>query len=226
MISECQRALDAFTLQPTPYDPDYVKGLYSDYTYSNHDLYPKAKGMIGNSSSSCSGESALTGSGYILDYDSDMLIKAGSYVGEDDIYPMARGEINNDPTSPSSMHCMMASHIDGSGSRVNNGRDQQTASGRYITHAQIRHARRVYTGELPLGPNLGEDQVAVLRFIINEQKDQINSEKRILERHREEADASNRRRASLSSHYSSSIPRRSRSHLLPGGDGHNLARNL
>jgi hypothetical protein len=26
-ISKCNRALDALTLQPTPYDPDYVEGL-------------------------------------------------------------------------------------------------------------------------------------------------------------------------------------------------------
>jgi hypothetical protein len=120
----------------------------------------------------------------------------------------------------------MASHRDGNGSRVNNSRDRQTTSGRFITHAQIRHARRVYTGELPLSPNPGEDEVAALRFIINEQKDQINSEKRILERRREEANASSRLRASLSSHYSSSVQQRSRSHLPPGGDGNNLARNL
>jgi hypothetical protein len=121
---------------------------------------------------------------------------------------------------------MMASHGDGNGRRVNNSRDRQTASGRFIIHARIRHAKRVYTGELPLGPNPGEDEVAALLFIINEQKDQINSEKRILERRREEADASSRRRASLPSHYSSSVHQRSRSHLLPGGDGNNLARNL
>jgi hypothetical protein len=29
-ISECEHALNALTLQPTPYDPDYVEGLYSD----------------------------------------------------------------------------------------------------------------------------------------------------------------------------------------------------
>jgi hypothetical protein len=33
-ISECERALNALTLRPTPYDPDYVEGLYSDYTWS------------------------------------------------------------------------------------------------------------------------------------------------------------------------------------------------
>jgi hypothetical protein len=89
MISECERALDALTLQPTPYDPDYVEVLYSDYTCLNGDLYPDAKGMIGNSSSSSSGESDLTSSGYVLDYDLDMLIEAGLYIGDSDIYPLA-----------------------------------------------------------------------------------------------------------------------------------------
>jgi hypothetical protein len=32
MISECERALNALTLCPTPYDPDYVKG----YTRTTH----------------------------------------------------------------------------------------------------------------------------------------------------------------------------------------------
>jgi hypothetical protein len=118
MISECERALDALTLQPTPYDPNYVEGLYLDYTFSNGDLYPDAKGMISNSSSSSSGKSDLTSSGYVLDYDSDMLIEAGSYVGDNDICPLAQGEISEGPTSPSGMHCMMASHGDGNGSRV------------------------------------------------------------------------------------------------------------
>jgi hypothetical protein len=104
--------------------------------------------MIGNLRSSSSDESSLTGSGYILDYDSDMLIEAGLYVGDDNIYPLAQGEISDDPTSPSGMHCMMASHGDGSGSRANNGCNWQTAGGRFITQAQIWHARRVYTGEL------------------------------------------------------------------------------
>jgi hypothetical protein len=51
-ISECERALNALTLHPTPYDPDYVEGLYSDYTWSDDDVYPEAKGKIGNSASS------------------------------------------------------------------------------------------------------------------------------------------------------------------------------
>jgi hypothetical protein len=77
-----------------------------------------------------------------------------------------------------------------------------------------------------MGPNLGADEVAALRFIIQEQKDQINSEKQILERHREEASASSRRHGNLSSHHSSSIPQRTRSHLPLGGDTHNITRNL
>jgi hypothetical protein len=47
MISECEWALNTLTLQPTPYDPDYFEGLYSDYTCSNDDVYPEAKGKIG-----------------------------------------------------------------------------------------------------------------------------------------------------------------------------------
>jgi hypothetical protein len=45
-ISECDRALNALTLRTTPYDPDYVEGLYSDYTCSDDDddVYPEAKG--------------------------------------------------------------------------------------------------------------------------------------------------------------------------------------
>jgi hypothetical protein len=44
-ISECERALNALTLRTVPYDPDYVEGLYSDYTCSDDDdVYPEAKG--------------------------------------------------------------------------------------------------------------------------------------------------------------------------------------
>jgi hypothetical protein len=76
------------------------------------------------------------------------------------------------------------------------------------------------------GPNPSPEEVAALWFIIQEQKDQISSERRILERRRDEANASSRRRAELSSHYSSSVPHRTRSHLPPGGDAHNITRNL
>jgi hypothetical protein len=77
-----------------------------------------------------------------------------------------------------------------------------------------------------MSPNPSPKEVATLRFIIQEQKDQISSERRILEQCRDEADASSRQRAELSSHYSSSVPRRARSHHPPGGDAHNIARNL
>jgi hypothetical protein len=77
-----------------------------------------------------------------------------------------------------------------------------------------------------MGPNPSPEEVAALRFIIQEQKDQISSERQILERRRDEANMSSRRRAELSSHYSSSVPCRSRSHLPPGGDAHNITRNL
>jgi hypothetical protein len=92
-ISECERALNALTLQPTPYDPDYVEGLYSDYTFSDDDVYPKAMGKIGNSVSSHSSKSAISSSEYVVDYDSDTMIEAGSYIGDDDIYPFAQGEV-------------------------------------------------------------------------------------------------------------------------------------
>jgi hypothetical protein len=77
-----------------------------------------------------------------------------------------------------------------------------------------------------MGPNPSLEEVDALQFIIQEQKYQISSERRILERRRDKADVSSRRRAELSSHYSSSVPRRSRSHLPPGGDAHNITRNL
>jgi hypothetical protein len=98
MISECERALNALTLRTMPYDPDYVEGLYSDYTCSDDDddVYPEAKGKIGNSASSYSSESATSSNGYMVDYDSDIMIEVGSYIGDDDIYPPALGEISDD----------------------------------------------------------------------------------------------------------------------------------
>jgi hypothetical protein len=66
----------------------------------------------------------------------------------------------------------------------------------------------------------------VLRFVVQEQKDQISADRRILERRRDEADMSSRRRAERSSHYSSSVQRRTRSQIQPGADVHNITRNL
>jgi hypothetical protein len=225
-ISECERALNALTLQPTPYDPDYVEGLYSDYTCSDDNVYPEAKGKIGNSASSCSSKSAVSGSGYVVDYDSDTMIEIGSCIRDDDIYPLAQGEISVDSTPPFGGHCMMASHGDRNEHEANSNRDRSNAGGRFITQNQIQHARKVYSGEVPMGPNPSPEEMAALCFIIQEQKHQISSERRILERRRDEADASSRRHTELSSHYSSSIPRRSTSHLPPGGDAHNITRNL
>jgi hypothetical protein len=180
-ISECEQALNALTLQPTLYDPDYVEGLYSDYTCSDDDVYPEAKGKIGNSASSYSSDSAISGSGYVVDYDSDTMIEAGLCIGDDDIYPLAQGEISDDSIPSFGGHCMMASHGDGNEHRANSNRDQSNAGIRFITQNQIRHARKVYSGEVPMGPNPSPEEVAALRFIIQEQKDQISSERRILE---------------------------------------------
>jgi hypothetical protein len=52
-------------------------------------LYPETKEKVEESGSLSSDDSALTGSGYIIDSDSDadMLIDTSSYVDDDDIYP-------------------------------------------------------------------------------------------------------------------------------------------
>jgi hypothetical protein len=226
-ISECERALNALTLRPTPYDPDYVEGLYSDYTCSdNDDVYPEAKGKIGNSASSYSSKSATFDGGYVIDYDSDTMFEVGSCIGDDDVYPLALGEISDDSIPPFGGHCMMASHRDGNEHRANNNRDRPNTGGRFITQDQIRHARRVYSGEATLGPNPSPEELAALRFIIQEQKDQINADKRVLEQCREDANASSRRSAELSSHYSSSVQHRMRSHIPPEGAARKIARNL
>jgi hypothetical protein len=159
---ECERALNALTLQPTPYDPDYVEGLYSDHTCSDDDFYPEAKGKIGNSVSSHSSESTISGSGYVVDYDSNKMIEEGSYIGDDDIYPLAQGEISDDSVSPSGRHCMMVSHGDGNEHGANSNQGRPTAGGRFITQTQIRHARKVYSGEVPMGPNPTAEEVAAL----------------------------------------------------------------
>jgi hypothetical protein len=124
-ISECERALNALTLRTTPYDPDYVEGMYSDYTCSDDDdVYPEAKGKIGNSDSSYSSESATSSNEYMIDYDSDLKIEVESYLRDDDIYPPALGEISDDSTPPFGGHCMMASHGDGNENRANDGRNR------------------------------------------------------------------------------------------------------
>jgi hypothetical protein len=125
-ISECERSLNALTLHTAPYDPDYVEGLYSDYTCSDDDddIYPEARGKIGNSDSSYSSESIASSNGYMVGYDSDIMIEVGSYIGDDDIYPPALGKISDDSIPPFGGHCMMASHGDGNEHRSNDGRNR------------------------------------------------------------------------------------------------------
>jgi hypothetical protein len=118
---------------------------------------------------------------YVVDYDSDTMIEAGSCIGDDDIYPLAQGEISDDSVSSSGGHCMMASHGDGNKDVANSNRDRPTAGGQFITQTQIQHARKVYSGEVPMCPNPTAEEVAALRFIVQEQKDQMSSERRILE---------------------------------------------
>jgi hypothetical protein len=123
MIAECERALNTLTLCPMPYDPDYIEGLYSDYTCSDDDddVYPEGKRKIGNSASSYSSESAMSSNGYMVDYDSDIMIEVGSYIEDDDIYRPALGKISDDSIPPFGGHCMMASHGDGNEHRSNDG---------------------------------------------------------------------------------------------------------
>jgi hypothetical protein len=107
----------------------------------------------------------------MVNYDSDTMIEARSCIGDDDIYPLAHGEISDDSIPPFGGHCMMASHGDGNKHGANNNRDRSNAGGRLITQNQIRHARKVYSGEVPMGPNPSPEEVAALWFIIQEQKD-------------------------------------------------------
>jgi hypothetical protein len=226
-ISECERALNALTLCTAPYDPDYVEGLYSDYTCSDDDdVYPEAKGKIGNSDSSYSSRSVTSSNEYMVDYDSDLLVEVKSYLRDDDIYPPALGEISDNSIPSFGGHCMMASHGDGNEHRSNEGQNRSNTGRQFITQEQIRYARRVYVGEAEMGPNPSPQELAALRFVVQEQKDQISADRRILERRKDEADASSRRRAALSSHYSSSVQHRTRSNIPPGANTHNVARNL
>jgi hypothetical protein len=135
------------------------------------DVYPEAKGKISNSASSYLSKSATSDGGYVINYDSDTMFEVRSCIGDDDVYPLVLGEISDDSIPPFGGHCMMASHRDGNKHRANNNRDRPNTGGRFITQDQIRHARRVYLGEAPLGPNPSPEELAALRFIIQEQKD-------------------------------------------------------
>jgi hypothetical protein len=168
-ISECERALNALMLRTAPYDPDYVEGLYSDYTCSDDDdVYPEAKGKIGNSDSSCSSGSVTSSNEYMVDYDSDLMVEVESYLRDNDIYPPALGEISDDSTPSFVGHCMMAAHRDGNENRPNDGRNRSNTGRQFITQDQIRYARRVYAGEADMGPNPSPQELAALRFVVQE----------------------------------------------------------
>jgi hypothetical protein len=144
------------------------------------------------------------------------MIEVGPYVESDDVYPPALGEISDDLAPWTGGHCMMASHSDGNENRDNDSQNRADSGRQVVTHDQIRFARRVYAGEVNFGPNPSPSDLAALRFVVQKQKDQISADRRVLERRREEADASSRRRAERSSHYSSSVQHRSRSRTQPG----------
>jgi hypothetical protein len=145
-----------------PYDPEYVEGLYSDYTCSDDDVYHEAKGKIGNSASSYLSETTTSGSGYVVDYDSDTMIEVGSCIEDDDIHSLALGENSDDSIPPFGGHYMMALHRDGNKHRAHNNRDRPNTGGRFITQDQIQHARKVYSGEAPMGPNPSPKEVAAI----------------------------------------------------------------
>jgi hypothetical protein len=162
-IFECERALNALTLRTAPYDPDYVKGLYSDYTCSeDDDVYPEAKGKIGKSDSSYSSGSATSSNEYMVNYDSDLMVEVESYLRDNDIYPPALGEISDDSIPSFGGHCMMVSHGDGNEHRSNDGKNQSNTGRQFITQEQIQYARRVYAGEAEMGPNPSPQELAAL----------------------------------------------------------------
>jgi hypothetical protein len=180
MISEYDQALNALMLRAAPYDPNYIEGLYLDYICSDdaNDIYPEAKGKIGNLASSCSpSESVASSDNYATDYDSDFMIEVGSYAKNDNVYPPALGKISDDSIPWFGGHCMMASHNDGNKNRANNGKNQTNSGYQVVTHDQIWLARRVYAGEANFGPNPSPSDMAALRFIVQEQKDQISADR-------------------------------------------------
>jgi hypothetical protein len=104
----------------------------------------------------------------MVDYDSDIMIEVGSYIDNDDVYPPALGEISDDSFPPFGGHCMMASHRDRNKHRSNDDRDQSNTGRQFTTQDQIRHARRVYSGEANMGPNLSPQELVALRFVVQE----------------------------------------------------------
>jgi hypothetical protein len=74
-------------------------------------------------------------------------------------------------SNPGILHSMMASHGDGNKHRSNDGRNRSNTSRQFITQDQIRYARRVYAGEADMGPNPSPQELAALRFVVQEHKD-------------------------------------------------------
>jgi hypothetical protein len=124
-----------------------------------------------------SGESAASTNDYATDYDSNFMIEVGPYVKDDGIYPPALCEISDDSTPWTGGHCMMASHDDGNENRGNDSRNRTNNSHQVVTHDQIWLVRRVYAGEANFGPNPSPSDMTALRFVVQEQKDQISADR-------------------------------------------------
>jgi hypothetical protein len=104
----------------------------------------------------------------MVDYDSHLFVEVKSHLKDDEVYPPALGEISDDSTPSFGGHCMMASHGDGNENRANDGRNQSNTGPQFITQEQIWYARRVYAGEADMGPNPSPQELAALRFLIQE----------------------------------------------------------
>jgi hypothetical protein len=102
----------------------------------------------------------------MVDYDSDIMIEVGSYIKDDNVYPPALGKISDDLIPPFGGHCLMASHGDGNKHGSNDGRDRSNIGHQFITQDQIRHARRVYSGEANMGPNPSPQELDAFRFVV------------------------------------------------------------
>ena len=117
----------------------------------------------------------------------------------------------------------------GSASRGSRGNANSGGAERpQISASRIRRARLAYTGENPFGPEATDEDYEALRYVIQEEKFRLESEQRILETRRREADASSLRRAQLSSLPASSKTSVSRPRLqhVPEPERRDMTRNL
>jgi hypothetical protein len=105
------------------------------------------------------------------------MIEVRPYVENDDVYPPALGKISDDSTLWSGGHCMMASHDDRNENRDNDGQNQTNSGRQVVMHDQIWFTRRVYVGKANFGPNPSPSDMVALRFIVQEQKDQISTDR-------------------------------------------------